>query len=63
MMQHIELQEFEDFIKRRNLVAEKYRTYVVGWVRRFFAVMLLHSTISAIFRVFLDFTTCDVFAV
>lgn len=35
MMQYIEMQEFKDFIKSRNLVAEKYLSYYVSWVRRF----------------------------
>jgi len=34
-MQYIELQEFEVFMKSRNLVAEKYRSYYIRWVRRF----------------------------
>ncbi|VGO22982.1 integron integrase [Pontiella sulfatireligans] len=34
-MQYIDLKEFEDFLKLRNLVEEKYRSYYVGWVRRF----------------------------
>lgn len=34
-MQHIDLQEFNDFMKSRNLVAEKYLSYYVSWVRRF----------------------------
>jgi hypothetical protein len=35
IMQYIELQEFEVFMKSRNLVAEKYRSYYIRWVRRF----------------------------
>lgn len=31
----IDLQPFKDFIKARNLVPEKYRTFYVNWVRRF----------------------------
>ncbi len=34
-MQYIDLQEFEDFMRQRNLVAEKYVSYYVSWVRRF----------------------------
>jgi integron integrase len=35
MMQYLDLQEFEDFIKTRNLVDEKYRSFYISWVRRF----------------------------
>ncbi|MDF7827023.1 hypothetical protein P4B35_23565, partial [Pontiellaceae bacterium B12227] len=34
-MQQIDLKELEQFIADRNLVAEKYRSYYLGWVRRF----------------------------
>ena len=34
-MQQIDLKEFEEFIIDRDLVAEKYRSYYLGWVRRF----------------------------
>ena len=34
-MQYIDLQEFDDFIKLRNLVPDKHRSYYVNWVKRF----------------------------
>ena len=34
-MECIDLKEFEDFLKTRNLVPEKYRSFYVSWVRRF----------------------------
>ena len=34
-MYYIDLQPFEDFMKERNLVPEKYRSFYVRWVRRF----------------------------
>ena len=34
-MYHIDLQPFEDFMKARNLVPEKYRSFYARWVRRF----------------------------
>ena len=34
-MQYLDLKEFEDFVKSRNLVPEKYRSYYTSWVRRF----------------------------
>jgi hypothetical protein len=34
-MQYIDLKEFEGFLKDRNLVPEKYRSFYVSWIRRF----------------------------
>lgn len=34
-MKCLDLHEFEDFVKRRDLVPEKYRSFYVSWVRRF----------------------------
>jgi len=34
-MQYIDLQPFEDYIRRRNLVDEKYLSFYLNWVMRF----------------------------
>ena len=34
-MQYIDLQPFEDYIRQRNLVDERYLSFYLSWVLRF----------------------------
>jgi len=45
-MQYIDLQPFEDFVRDRNLVDEKHRSFYMNWVLRFLRSEFDHENLS-----------------